>query len=80
MIKLRFITENSIGSALIRWYSFSIWSHVDFLWPTDAYLGARLDGGVRLRPYNYIKPTKQSFFGIELGKDKEREILGIAFS
>ena len=80
MIKLRFITENNIGSRIIRYYSWSEFSHVDFVWPTDAYLGARLDGGVRLRPYNYTKPAKQAFFGIELGKTKEREILGIAFA
>lgn len=80
MIKLRFITENNLPSALIRYYSFSSWSHVDFVWPTGAYLGARLKGGVQIRPANYVTPAKQAFFGIELGREKEREILGIAMA
>src|SRR6266404_70721 len=64
---LRFITERwSLESALIRFATRSWASHVEFLrcdgeTPIDT-LGSRLQGGVQVRPYDYCKPTAESWF------------------
>ena len=54
---LRFVTEKGFTSAAIRWFTWSDWSHVDFVLKDGRFLGARLDGGVQIRPHNYIKPS-----------------------
>ena len=54
---LRFITEKDFSSWAIRWFTWSDWSHVDFALPSGKFLGARLDGGVQIRPHDYIKPS-----------------------
>jgi hypothetical protein len=57
-MKWRFIREDTIGSEIIQFYEGRICapSHVDAVL-ADGYLGARLDGGVQLRPFDYIKPA-----------------------
>ena len=54
---LRFITETGFSSWAIRWFTWSDWSHVDFVLRDGRFLGARLDGGVQIRPHDYIKPS-----------------------
>jgi hypothetical protein len=49
MIWLRFSTSNKIGSRLIRWFTFSDWSHVDFVLPNGLLLGSRWPDGVAVR-------------------------------
>lgn len=52
----QFSTERGIGSSLIRWASAGRFSHVDLV-VAGGLLGARLDGGVRVRPMGYAKFT-----------------------
>lgn len=98
-IYLRFITEKwSIESALIRFATRSWCSHVEFVRlndddvPIDT-LGSRLKDGVQIRPYNYCKPTAESWFdapfieaAYEFGKTlvgkkyDSLDILGIGFN
>lgn len=65
---LRFTTNNDPVSRVIRWQTWSRWSHTELLitdedagqfdLPHAGYLGAHLDGGVLLRPLDY-DPTCQ---------------------
>jgi hypothetical protein len=67
MIKLQFVTENSVESALIRWFSAGPISHVDVVLPDGALLGSRsraikisgqpYSAGVQIRPPGYAKFT-----------------------
>lgn len=64
MIYLRFITEEwSLESALIRYGTHSWASHVEFLDTANMMtIGARLQGGVDFRRYDYCKPTAEAWF------------------
>lgn len=106
-IYLRFITDRfSIESALIRFATRSWCSHVEFIdthmthigpFPGDprhiVTLGSRLADGVQIRPYNYCRPSAESWFtapniaaAYEFGKTligckyDWRDILGIGFN
>ena len=63
---LRFITETGFSSWAIRWFTWSDWSHVDFVLKDGRFLGARLDGGVQIRPHNYIKPSAFRYAYVEV--------------
>lgn len=63
-IRLQYSTEAGIGSAIIRWWTDSQWSHVDAVLPDGRLLGARPDypvrqsdgtmqTGVQIRPAGY---------------------------
>jgi uncharacterized protein YycO len=58
MITLQFSSESGIGSTLITWFEWSPYSHVDFVLPDGTLLGARLDGGVQIRPAGYANFTR----------------------
>ena len=62
----RFITEEDFSSRLIRWFTWSDWSHVDFVLRDGRFLGARLDGGVLIRPHDYIRPSKFRYAYVEV--------------
>jgi hypothetical protein len=57
-ITLQFSTSKGWASALIRWETWSKYSHVDLVMPDGRLLGARLDGGVQIREMNYADFTK----------------------
>ena len=58
MIKLRFIQENNPGGWAVRFWTWSMWSHVEFL-TDEGYFGSRPIFGVKMRPFDYCKPVKQ---------------------
>lgn len=65
MIVIQFSTQKGFGSWLIRWLTWSDWSHVDFVLPDGTLLGARLIGGVKVRRVNYLgKSAKKARFAI----------------
>lgn len=53
MITLQFSSQNKIGSKLIQWFTWSKYSHVDFVLPDGRLLGARGDG-VKIREPYYV--------------------------
>jgi hypothetical protein len=69
-VVIQLSTESGIGSAAIRYLSNSPYSHIDFVLPPGLklpdgtttkggeLLGARMSGGVQVRPPNYVKFTK----------------------
>jgi hypothetical protein len=54
----QFVTEGDASSALVRYLSDGEVSHVDLMLPTGELLGARLRGGVAIRPPGYRPFTK----------------------
>src|ERR1700726_703863 len=79
MITLRFGTSKGIGSFLIRWRTWSDYSHVDFVLPDGTLLGAQGDG-VKIRPSDYGKFIKTEFFDIDIDEVTSQRILDFANS
>lgn len=52
-VRIRLARDASVISDIIRWYTWSAWSHVDLVTPEGRMLGARLRGGVQERPPDY---------------------------
>lgn len=75
-IKLRFISEHSIGSAAIRFWTWSKYSHVDIVLP-EGYLGARKDG-VKIRPFDYCKPSRVDMGIIECSDEVANKVIEFA--
>lgn len=53
MITLQFVSELGLGGLFIQWYGHSAYSHVDCVMPDGHLLGARIIGGVQIRPKTY---------------------------
>jgi len=73
------VSENTVGSSIICWYSNSKYSHVDIGLPDGTFLGSRYYGGVQIRPNNYLVPKEELWLGQELGI-KEVDLLAWAKS
>ncbi len=64
-VRLQFVTERTIGSALIRWFTAGPISHVDAMLPSGRLFGARWDRaggcpqGVWPRPPDYHRFTRK---------------------
>lgn len=76
MITLRFITEKSLVSFIIRKFLWSSISHVEFKVP-GGYLGAR-EMGVKVRPFNYIKPKREIFATVNCTDEVTEKVLAFA--
>lgn len=75
MIKLRFIEGTGPISRAIEFWTWSSWSHVDVMTP-DGWLGARLIGGVQVRPWDYVTSYgKAEIWGISLDAETEARIM-----
>ena len=57
-VYVRLITTNDASSHFIRWFTWSRYSHVEFV-TSSGYLGALLNGGVLIRPFDYCKPVTE---------------------
>jgi len=56
-IVLQFAAGTGLPSHLIEWFGHGQWSHVDIVLPDgEGLLGARQDGGVRIRAAAYLAP------------------------
>ncbi len=64
VIRARFITEAKLTSWLIRAFTWSRWSHVEFEWDNGTWLGARYKGGVKPRPADYCRPSREQIVEI----------------
>ena len=75
---LRFVTESGLTSKAIKWFTWSKWSHVDFVLRDGRFLGARLDGGVQIRAHDYLVPSIFKYAYVEV--DDPRRVYGWASS
>src|SRR5579871_6548493 len=61
-IVLRFVGGQDLGSEVIEWFGHGLVSHVDAVMPPFTagadLLGARYDGGVKIRPFDYANFTR----------------------
>jgi uncharacterized protein YycO len=62
VIRLRFLNEKGIFPGLIKWFTWSSISHVEFVF-SDGYLGADFPGGVQIKPFAYAHP-KEIWYGV----------------
>lgn len=59
MIALQFAAGDGLASNAIKWFGGGPrYSHVDTVMPDGSLLGARLSGGVQIRPANYLGTEK----------------------
>ena len=65
MISAQFSTDNDPGSQAICWATNGQFSHVDVIVP-DGLLGARMTGGVMVRPANYKTFTKTAVVEVDV--------------
>ncbi len=80
-VTVRFVGGSGLSSSLIKFHTFSPWTHVEFYTPYG-YLGARLSGGVAVRPYDYDAGgfDHEEFRSIELPPDVEEALWKWAFA
>jgi uncharacterized protein YycO len=57
---VRLVTEDSFASWFIRRATNSRWSHIDIV-TEGGFLSARIDGGVKVRPWDYLAPTRTAY-------------------
>lgn len=76
MITLRFLHEHNIGATLIRAYTWDYWNHVEIALP-EGYLGARILGGVKIRPLNYSS-AKAAFALVQCDDNTTQKVLEFA--
>jgi uncharacterized protein YycO len=65
-IRIRFVTEDDLVSALIRQHTWCEYSHVEFVLDDGTTLGAHFKGGVAIRPANYAKFTRVAEYAIQM--------------
>jgi uncharacterized protein YycO len=78
-IKLRFTDEPGIFPKLIKLYSWSNISHVEFVF-SDGYLGAFFPDGVKVKPFNYSKPKRAWIGTVDVSDALAKEIEAFARS
>jgi uncharacterized protein YycO len=64
----RLIKDPGLMSDFICAYTWGQWSHTEFV-IKEGYLGARLSGGVAIRPFDYVTPVDQVFKYVNLTQD-----------
>jgi hypothetical protein len=79
-IKLRFVTEDDLISALIREKTWCDYSHVEFVLDDGTTLGARSSGGVQIRPANYANFSKIQQFAVDCTVEQKFQIESFAQS
>jgi uncharacterized protein YycO len=74
MIELNFVNGTGLVSDFIEFWTWGDWSHVDIKTPTG-WLGARSNGGVQIRPWNYCQVKSQETRTITLPPEQELIIM-----
>lgn len=63
---VRFVTDSSLISRLIRFVTYANFSHVEIGLPDGTWLGAHSSGGVRIRPANYMTPSLERVYSLQV--------------
>lgn len=71
MIRYQLVTGYGPTSAAVAWFSGGTFSHVDAVLPDGRLLGARMSGGVQIRPPNYERWSKRVVFSLLKGNEAE---------
>jgi hypothetical protein len=78
--RIRFITESDPISDLIRFVTFSEWSHVEIITETGTYIGAHADGGIEERAADYCKPNHERRYAIPVTDEQYATMMAYARS
>ena len=85
-IYLHVINERNPGAAAIRWFTKSKATHIEFCikpgeFTPGGYLGARIAGGVALRPWGYCNDVIDEWFGaVACTSEQEKKVIEFAIS
>lgn len=79
-IRIRFVTEDGLISALIREKTWCDYSHVEFVLDDASTLGAHFSGGVAIRPADYATFTKIEEFDIPVSAEQKQLIMNFAYA
>jgi len=79
MLTLQFSTTNGAGSRLIRFFTWSDFSHVDLVLANQDLLGARMSGGVRIRKGTERTFSKVAQFGVHVPATIEEQVIAFLF-
>ena len=74
MIEIRCIAEDNLVSNLIKYWTWDKYSHVEFVLP-EGMLGSRLNGGIAIRPADYIVTSLDTRLTLSLAPEDELKIL-----
>ena len=77
---IRFVTDDSLISKAIRLETKSLFSHTEIVLEDGSYLGAHQDGGVQIRPRDYMNPTLERRYAIPVSDDQLKTMLSFAQS
>ena len=77
-VTIQFVTEAGLAAFLIRWFTHSDYSHVDFVLADGRLLGARSDRGVQIRPADYATFTHKLRVTIPIGTEKAQNVYAYA--
>jgi uncharacterized protein YycO len=82
MIRLRFVAHPGIFDALTKFAQYGFWATHCEIVVDGGYLGARLDGGVRVRPVDYDagKFSREEIVAVPATDVQERCFLEFAFA
>ena len=76
-IVIQLSTEKGFTDKVIRWVTWSDFSHVDLVLSDGSLLGARLDG-VKIRPNGYAQFTSVQRWAVECSPEQARMIIEAA--
>ena len=81
-LKMRFISPGDFSSGIIEFFEGgSQWSHIEFILEDGSYLGARDNGGIQIRPVDYVKsPAREKRYGIPVTDEMYNNIINFAKS
>jgi uncharacterized protein YycO len=71
---LQLVTTDGFISWAIRRATFSEFSHVDYCFPDGRLLGAHIEDGVKIRPPDYEKFTKQQRYSVDLSQPQYEKL------
>lgn len=73
-VAVRFVAENAVTTTIIQRFTHGWPSHCEMFWDErdgGTYLGAQPDGGVQIRPANYLTPVRIEHVTIPLSFAQE---------
>ena len=78
-LRIRFVTESDFVSRAIRWVTFADFSHVELELPDGTYLGAHASGGVQIRPADYMKPSLERVYALDVSEGGYTAAMTLAY-
>jgi uncharacterized protein YycO len=79
IIYYRLIRDKGIISSFIAWWTWGTWTHAEFV-TEKGLIGARLSGGVQVRPFNYCDPIQEEYRSIEVSNEQAKSLYSFLYS